>query len=155
MCDVVKIINLKLKNANNKLFSCKAYKNLNRLIVLVYIFFMLIYVFRDNLYKLDSSYITLFAEVAPNLIPSFLFTLIGVFYIVPLLKGINSVDKSMVIWLINAINIIVFILIEYIHVVFKLGSWDNNDIIASLIGISLATVIYFKTRNNFVKEYAK
>lgn len=155
MCEVIKISNLKLKNANNKLFSNKAYKNLNRLIVLVYIFFMLIYVFRDNLYKLDSSYITLFAGTAPNLIPSFLFTLIGVFYIVPLLKGINSVDKSMVIWLINSINIIVFILIEYIHVIFKLGSWDNNDIIASLIGIALATVIYFKTKNNFVKEYAK
>lgn len=116
---------------------------------------MLIYVFRDNLYKLDCDYITLFAGTAPNLIPSLLFTLIGVFYIVPLLKGINSVDKSMVVWLINAINIIVFLLIEYIHVVFKLGSWDNNDIIASLIGIALAMVIYFKIRNNFVKEYAK
>lgn len=116
---------------------------------------MLIYVFRDNLYKLDSSYIALFAEVAPNLIPSFLFTLIGMFYIVPLLKGIDSVGKSIVIWLINAINIIVFLLIEYIHVVFKLGSWDNNDIIASLIGIALATVCYFKLRKSFIEEYDK
>ncbi|MPM47345.1 hypothetical protein SDC9_94054 [bioreactor metagenome] len=152
---MIKINNLRLKNTNNKIFSSKSYKDLNRLIAGVYIFFMLIYVFRDNLYKLDSSYITLFAEVAPNLIPSFLFTIIGMFYIVPLLKGINSVGKSRAIWLIDAINIIVFLLIEYIHVVFKLGSWDNNDIIASLIGIALATVIYFKTRNNFVKEYSK
>lgn len=152
---MVKISDLKLKNKNNKLFSSKAYKNLNRLIVLVYIFFMLIYVFSDNLYKLDSSYITLFAEVAPNLIPSFLFTLIGMFYIVPLLKGIDSVGKSIVIWLINAINIIVFLLIEYIHVVFKLGSWDNNDIIASLIGIALATVCYFKLRKSFIEKYDK
>lgn len=116
---------------------------------------MLIYVFRDNLYKLDSSYITLFAGTAPNLIPSLLFTLIGIFYIVPLFKGINLVGKSMVIWLINATNIMIFLLIEYIHVIFKLGSWDNNDIIASLIGIAVATVIYFKLRKNFVKEYVE
>lgn len=116
---------------------------------------MLIYVFRDNLYKLDSSYITMLAEVTPNLIPSFLFTIIGMFYIVPLLNGANLTNKSRVIWMINSLNILCFLLIEYIHVVFKLGSWDNNDIIASLIGIAVATVIYFKLRKNFVKEYVE
>lgn len=155
MYEVIKISNLKLKNINSKLFSSKSYKNLNRLIALTYIFFMLIYVFRDNLYKLDSSYITMLAEVAPNLIPSFLFTIIGMFYIVPLLNGANLTNKSRVIWMINSLNILCFLLIEYIHVVFKLGSWDNNDIIASLIGIAVATGVYFKLRKNFVKEYVK
>ncbi len=155
MYEVIKISNLKLKNINSKLFSSKSYKNLNRLIALTYIFFMLIYVFRDNLYKLDSAYITLVAGTVPNLIPSFLFTIIGMFYIVPLLKGVNLTNKPRVIWVINSLNILCFLLIEYIHVVFKLGSWDNNDIIASLIGIALATVIYFKLRKAFIKEFDK
>ncbi len=155
MYEVIKISNLKLKNINSKLFSSKSYKNLNRLIALTYIFFMLIYVFRDNLYKLDSAYITLVAGTVPNLIPSFLFTIIGMFYIVPLLKGLNLTNKPRVIWVINSLNILCFLLIEYIHVVFKLGSWDNNDIIASLIGIALATVIYFKLRKAFIKEFDK
>lgn len=155
MYEVIKISNLKLKNINSKLFSSKSYKNLNRLIALTYIFFMLIYVFRDNLYKLDSAYITLVAGTVPNLIPSFLFTIIGTFYIVPLLNGANLTNKSRVIWMINSLNILCFLLIEYIHVVFKLGSWDNNDIIASLIGIAVATGVYFKLRKGFIKEFDK
>ena len=107
------------------------------------------YMFRDNLYKLEIKYITLFAETAPNLIPSSLFTLIGVFYIVPFLKGIDSINVPMYIWLVNILNIIVFSLIEYIHVVFELGSWDNNDMIASLIGVIISTVIYFNIRRKF------
>jgi len=155
MYEVIKISNLKLKNINNKLFSSKPYMKLNRCIAAVYIFFMFIYVFREKLYKLDTSYITMFAEVVPNLIPSFLFTTIGMFYIVPLLKGVNLTNKPRVIWMINSLNILCFLLIEYIHVVFKLGSWDNNDIIASLIGIAVATVIYFKLRKGFIKEFDK
>lgn len=155
MYEVIKISNLKLKNINSKLFSSKPYINLNRVIALTYIFFMFIYVFREKLYELDTSYITMFAEVAPNLIPSFLFTIIGMFYIVPLLKGVNLTNKPRVIWVINSLNILCFLLIEYIHVFFKLGSWDNNDIIASLIGIAVATVIYFKLRKGFIKEFDK
>lgn len=42
------------------------------------------------------------------------------------------------------LNIIIFALIEYLHIIFNLGVWDNKDIIASLIGIIMATTIYFK-----------
>ncbi|MBL4938538.1 hypothetical protein JK636_22805 [Clostridium sp. YIM B02515] len=105
------------------------------------------------MYNLNNQYITLFAGAAPNLIPSFLFTLIGVFYIVPFFKGTDSIDKPIFIWLINALNMIVFLLVEYLHVVFNLGSWDNNDMIASLIGIIVSTVIYFKLRKNFIKKH--
>lgn len=143
------IDNLKLRKANKTLFRSKSYKALNRILIVVYVLFMLVYMFRESLYKLGNEYISLFAETAPNLIPSFLFTLIGIFYIVPFFKGIDSINKTMVIWLINAVNIFVFLLIEYLHVVFNLGSWDNNDIIASLIGIIVSTVIYFKLRKNF------
>lgn len=143
------IDNLKLRKTNKTIFKSKSYKVLNRVLIVVYVLFMLVYMFRENLYKLGNEYISLFAETAPNLIPSFLFTLIGIFYIVPFFKGIDSINKTMFIWLINAVNIIVFLLIEYLHVIFSLGSWDNNDIIASLIGIIVSTVIYFKFRKNF------
>lgn len=119
--------------------------------IIIYVLFMIVYMFRDNLYKLDNKYITLFAGTAPNLIPSSLFTLIGIFYVVPFFKGISSINKPMCIWLVNALNIIVFSSIEYLHVVFKSGVWDNNDMIASLIGILVSTAIYFFIRKKFLQ----
>ncbi|MEG1797349.1 MAG: hypothetical protein RR262_12705 [Clostridium sp.] len=111
---------------------------------------MSVYVFRHMLYKLNNEYITLFAETAPNLIPSFLFTIIGMFYVVPVLfKDIALINESKFLWVMNALNIIIFLLIEYLHVIFNVGSWDNKDIIASLIGIAFSTIIYFKIRNLF------
>lgn len=143
---MIKINNLRVSKTNSKLFSSKPYKNLNKIIIIIYILFTFVYLFRQSLYKLDNQYITLFAGTAPNLIPSFLFTLIGIFYIVPYFKGIESINNSRFLWLINVLNIFVFLLIEYMHVLFKLGKWDNYDIIASLIGILLSTIIYFKFR---------
>jgi TRAP-type uncharacterized transport system fused permease subunit len=147
------INNLKLIKSNKNIFSHKPYKALSKIIIVIYCLFMLVYLFRESLYKLNNQYITLFAGTAPNLIPSFLFTLIGMFYIVPFFKGIDSINKPMFIWLINAFNMIIFLLIEYLHVIFNLGSWDNNDMIASLIGIIISTVIYFKLRKDFIKKY--
>jgi hypothetical protein len=114
---------------------------------------MIVYVFREELYKLDNQYITLLAGIIPNLIPSLIFTLIGIFYIVPMFfKGIDSINKTIFIWLINVLNISIFLLIEYLHVVLNLGVWDNNDMIASLIGIIISTIIYFKTRKVFIDK---
>jgi len=147
------INNLKLIKSNKKIFSNKAYKSLSKILIVIYGLLMLVYMFRESLYRLNNQCITLFAGTAPNLIPSFLFTLIGIFYIVPFLKGIDSINKPMFIWIINAFNMIVFLLIEYLHVIFNLGSWDNNDMIASLIGIIVSTVIYFKLRKDFIKKH--
>lgn len=145
------IINkFKSEKINNKPFSSKSYKSLSKFIVVTYILFALVYIFRDKLYELDNQDITLFAETAPNLISSFIFTLIGVFYILPFLKGPDLINKPIFIWSINVVNIIVFSLIEYIHVVLNLGEWDNNDIVASLIGIIFSTAIYFKIRKRFI-----
>ncbi len=149
------INNLKLIKSNKDMFRHKSYKALSKIIIIIYGLFMLVYIFRESLYKLNNQYITLFAGTAPNLIPSFLFTLIGIFYILPFFKGIDSIDKPMFIWLINTLNMIVFLLIEYLHVIFNLGSWDNNDMIASLIGIIVSTVIYFKLRKDFAKKHDK
>jgi hypothetical protein len=148
---VSKINNLRLSKANRNLFNSKPYKTLRKVIIIIYVLFIIVYMLRENLYKLDNKYITLFAGTSPNLIPSSLFTLIGIFYIVPFLKGIDSINKTMCIWLVNALNIIVFSLIEYLHVVFKLGVWDNNDMIASLIGILVSTAIYFNIRKKFLR----
>ena len=63
----------------------------------------------------------------------------------------DSINKSPLLWLINILNIIVFLLIEYIHVVLNLGTWDNNDIVASLIGMMFSTAIYFKLRKGFLE----
>ncbi|MBS4537722.1 hypothetical protein GOQ27_04565 [Clostridium sp. D2Q-11] len=115
---------------------------------------MLVYLFRENLYKLGNQYITLFAETAPNLVPSFLFTLVGIFYIAPILfKGLDVIHRPVFIWLINILNMTVFLLIEYLHVILKLGAWDNNDIIASLIGIFISTIIYYKIKKNFDEKH--
>lgn len=136
------------------LFNNKTYKLLNVIILLIYILFIFVYMFREDLYKLDIEYITLFIWVAPNIIPSYLFTLIGIFYVAPILfKTSNILNSSKVIWIINIINIITFIFIEYIHVIFNLGVWDNKDIAASLLGILLATISYFKFRKLILKQF--
>ena len=141
------INNLKQHKTKISLFNSKPYKYLNRIIIVIYSIFILVYIFRVSLYKLGNKYITLFAETAPNLIPSLLFTLIGIFYIVPMFsKDNDSINKSKFIWAINILNMIVFAFIEYLHVVFNLGTWDNNDMIASLIGIIVSTIVYFKLK---------
>jgi glycopeptide antibiotics resistance protein len=68
------------------------------------------------------------------------------------MKGADSINKTKYILVINIVNMLVFLLIEYLHLIFKLGIWDNNDMIASLIGIILSTVVYFGTRKEFVKN---
>ena len=119
----------------------------------VYCLFMLVYVLRESLYKLNNQYITLFAETAPNLIPSLLLTLLSIFYIVPMFfKDNDSINKPIFIWSINILNMAIFSFIEYLHVVFNLGTWDNNDMIASLIGMIISTIIYFKVRKFFVDK---
>ncbi len=148
--EVSKINNLRLSKANRNFFNSQPYKTLRKVIIIICVLFLIVYMLRENLYKLDNKYITLFAGTSPNLIPSSLFTLVGIFYIVPFL-GIDSINKPMFIWLVNALNIIVFSLIEYLHVVFKLGVWDNNDMIASLIGILVSTAVYFNIRKKFLR----
>lgn len=128
----------------------KAYKYLKGILLAIYILFMLIYMFRENLYKIGNDYVTLFSWTAPNLIPSFLFTLIGIFYIVPILyKTTKIINDFKFILLINVINMSVFILIEYLHVILNLGVWDNKDMIASFIGIIIATSVYLKFKKFF------
>jgi len=144
--------NLKLKNIDKTLFRNNAYKYLNRSIFMVYALFMLVYMFRGNLLGINNPYITLFAWTAPNLFPSFLFTLIGIFYVVPILsKGTKAINNPKILWIINGLNIIVFALIEYLHVVLNLGGWDHLDMFASLMGMTIATSIYFKVRKYYIK----
>jgi len=102
------------------------------------------------LYAVNNKYLTIFAGTAPNLIPSFLFTLIGVFYVIPMLyKTTDVLFNAKFVWIINAINIFVFLLFEYLHVILVLGFWDNLDMIASLLGVSVATMMYFIFRKYF------
>lgn len=145
--------NFRLSKVNNKFVNSKSYRNLKNIVVAACLLFMLLYLFRNDLYQMDNQLIVLFAETAPNLIASFLFTLISMFFVLPYFKDIDPIRKQMVIWIINAINIIIFSLIEYVHAVSNLSSWDNNDIIASLIGIMFSTAIYFKLRKGFLEMY--
>jgi hypothetical protein len=132
------------------LFDRKAYKYLKVILFAIFILIVLVYMLRENLYKIDNYYITLFAWTAPNLIPSFLFTLIGIFYIVPILyKTTKIINNFKFILIINLINMSIFILIEYLHVIFNLGVWDNKDMIASFIGIIIATIVYLKFKKSF------
>ena len=147
--------NFRLGKVNSKFVNSKSYKNLRNIIVATSIIFMLVYAFRGSLYGLNNQLITLFAETAPNLIFSFLFTLLGMFFALPFYKNIDPISNPMLIWIINALNIIISLLIEYIHVVLDLASWDNNDIVASIIGIVLSTAIYFKLRESFIDTYNK
>jgi uncharacterized protein YdhG (YjbR/CyaY superfamily) len=143
----------KVGNINKKDFNRKPYNSLNKIMILIYTLLILVYIFRDKLYKFDNKYITLFTWVAPNLISSFIFTLIGIFYMIPIyFRDIKTINNSKLLWLINILNILVFAIIEYLHVVFKLGIWDNKDMVASLIGIILATMVYFKFRGEISVE---
>lgn len=140
---------MKLKDLNKN----KYYKVLTWEILLLYIAFIAVYAFRDALYGINNQYITLFVWTAPNLIPSFLFTLLGIFYVVPLLLNEEeSFNNTKYLCLVNFLNIIIFTIIELFHVIFDLGVWDNKDIIATLIGIVLATLIYYKLRNFLIVE---
>ena len=147
--------NFKLGKVNNEFVNSKSYKNLSNIIVATSIIFMLVYAFRTNLYELNNQPITLFTETAPNLFVSFLFTLIGMFFILPVINNTDPISNPKLIWIINALNIIILSLIEYIHVALDLSSWDNNDIIASLIGILLSTAIFFKLRKSFLETSNK
>lgn len=147
--------NFRLRKVNNKFVNSKSYRNLKNIVVVTCLLSMLLYLFRNDLYQMDNQLIVLFAETAPNLFASFLFTLISMFFVLPYFKGIDPIRKPMVIWIINAINIIFFSLIEYVHVVLNLASWDNYDIVASLIGIIFSTAIYFILRKSFLETHDK
>ena len=126
----------------------KNYNVLTRALIILYIAFMIVYALRDTLYGINNHYITLFAWTVPNLIPSFLFTLLGVFYVVPLLlNNKKSFNNTKYLWLVNFLNVIIFALIKLIHVIFDLGVWDNKDIMATFVGIGSATFVYYKIRN--------
>lgn len=145
--------NFRLGKVNNEFVNSKSYNNLRNIIVVTCILFMLIYAFRASLYEINIQLIKLFAETAPNLFASFLFTLIGMFFVLPFFNSVDPINKSRFIWIINALNIILFSLFEYVHVILNLASWDNSDIIASLIGIIISTAIYFKLRKTFLETY--
>lgn len=143
-------------NINKQLFSNKAYKNLKLLILVIYMLFILVYITRETIYNIDNSYFTLLAWVIPNLIPSFLFTLIGIFYVIPIIyKSKQPILRSKFVWIINLINISAFVLMEYLHVILNLGFWDNLDIAASLIGIIIATSIYYNYKTAFIQDTLK
>lgn len=142
--------NFRLGKVNSKFINSKSYKYLKNIIVVTCLIFLLLYLFRGNLYKMEKQFITLFAGIAPNLIASFLFSIIGMFFLLPFFIKIDPISHPRFIWLINILNIIIFSLIEYIHVLLNLALWDNNDIVASLIGILFATAIYFALRKGFI-----
>lgn len=132
-------------------FRSKPYQSLTRFMVVIYLLFMAVYLFRDSLYKLQNPFVTLFAGTVPNLIPSFLFVLVGVFYAAPLFfSGGDMYKKPVFIVSINALNVAAFSLIEYLHVVFQAGVWDNNDILASVLGGLVATIVYYKIRKTLL-----
>ena len=140
-----------LNKSTNNLFNTPQYKKLTTSLVLTYGFFMLVYFLRGKLYELNNQFITLFSGSISNLIPSFIFTLFATFYLAPAVtKSTLAINNIKFLWFINITNIGLFSLIEYMHVVKKVGVWDNNDIIASFIGATVATIIYFKIRKKFI-----
>ena len=147
--------NYRLNKVNSKFVNSKSFRDLKNIVVATCLLILVLYLFRNDLYQMDNQLIVLFAETAPNLIGSFLFTLISMFFVLPYFKDNDPITKPIIIWLINAINIIIFSFIEYVHVVLNLASWDNNDIVASLIGIMFSTAIYFKLRKNFIEMHDK
>lgn len=134
---------LKLNSSNENLYKSKPYLYVKSMIVLSLILLGFVYMFRDNCYDIKNFYLTLFVGTAPNLIGSLLFTLVAIFYIVPILFSWNTIKKPFIVWFINIINIMFFGLIEHLHVVFKLGIWDNYDMAATFIGVLLATFAYY------------
>jgi len=132
------------------LFEHKNYKRLAIYILLSYVIFILVYLNRPSLYELDNSILDLIIGSIPNFIPSILFSVIGIFYIVPLVTGVfNSIENRKYLLIISSVNLIMFILIEYFHVVLSSGNWDNIDIVASVLGIVIAYIYYKKVKSTF------
>lgn len=140
----------RLRKIEKIIFENKIYKALNLKILLVYILFIVIYLSRPNLYKIDNSIVDIIVGSIANFIPSMLFSIIGILHIIPLitgeLKAINNVKNLMIV---NLINLLVFILIEYHHVIFESGNWGNLDIIATILGIVIASIYYFRVKDKF------
>ncbi len=118
-------------------------KEIKKLVGFTYIIFMLLYFFRNNLYKINNHLLTFFLGITPNLFPSFLFTII--LYTNFASKKIN---KNKLLFIINLSNLFLFLLIEYLHLLFNLGYWDNYDILASIIGIIFASFFVKYNKNN-------
>jgi len=139
----------------SNIYESREYKNLTRILLTIYGLFMMVYMFREELYAMNNQYITLFVWTVPNLVPSFLFTIIVMLYVLPGILGDRRViNKSIYLLIVNLINITIFGIIEYIHVILKLGEWDNKDMVATCVGITLATFTYYKLREYLLSSTA-
>ncbi|MGB3368969.1 MAG: hypothetical protein WBA54_15835 [Acidaminobacteraceae bacterium] len=138
------------KSIKTILFEHKSYKRLAIYILLSYGLFILLYLNRPALYDYGNTYLDLIIGSVANFIPSILFSLIAIFYIVPLLTGtFKTIANKNYLFLISAINLSVFVLIEYVHVLLSLARWDHIDILASIIGIVIAYVYHSKVKSTF------
>jgi len=106
--------------------------------------------FRPNLYALGNDAVDLIVGAIPNFIPSVLFSIIGIYYLIPFITGkFQMICESKYLLIVSFINLLVFILIEYIHVILELGNWDNIDILATVLGILLASIYHFRIKEEY------
>ncbi len=132
------------------LINHKKYKRLNSYILITYCVFISLYMFRPNLYALGNDAVDLIVGAIPNFIPSVLFSIIGIYYLIPFITGkFQMICESKYLLIVSFINLLVFILIEYIHVILELGNWDNIDILATVLGILLASIYHFRIKEEY------
>lgn len=118
-------------------------KEIKKTVIFTYCIFFLLYFKRTQLYRLNNKILTFFLGVTPNLFPSFLFTVIVYYYF----KSPTNNNKKILL-LTNLSNLLIFVLIEYLHLLLNLGKWDNYDILASILGIIFGSlfITYKKTK---------
>jgi hypothetical protein len=116
------------------------YQAFIRAVFFGYIPLIAVYLLRGQMYAMDNDLVTLLAGVMPNLAGSFMFTLLVMLTIANRRNSIAWLSNRTLIWRANAANLAMFLLIEMGHIWLNLGVWDNADMIASVLGIGLASL---------------
>ena len=105
------------------------------------------YLLREPLSQADALVILLLG-VFPNLLGSFATPFLLAFLLEKRFPAWKALDRFTAFGLVNLFTFAVTLLIEYLHVAFQKGNWDNNDVIASIIGGLAAVALWQLTRKS-------
>jgi hypothetical protein len=106
-----------------------------------FLFLSVGYLLRERINQTDALS-ALFLGIFPNLFGSFATPFALVLLLASRYPGLPALRTPAGFALINLFTMAVVLLIEYGHVLFGLGAWDWNDILASLAG-GLAAFLFF------------
>jgi len=103
------------------------------------------YLLREQISSANALVIGLLG-ILPNLTGSFATPFLLAYLLVWGYPALKALDRFWVFGLINLFTFAACLFIEYLHVAFQSGTWDNNDIAASAVGGLVSLVLFYGTR---------